>query len=1165
MLIRSFIYPLLSFSMLASAHAETPSETRHSRGGLADSLAQSMDIPAEFLVSAFVTGDSNGFAVLPSFGVIEPALGDSMAAIGTGPIGSADPRQDFDNFQPATLTVSLFAPEGVNRLSFQYNFFTSEFPNLFPPGFDVSDTLTITVTDTSGTREVARETIQSPLLRAANGSNAGGTGFEIPSQEGGPSGSTTGFQTIEVDVADNSAVLVKFEMEDRNDFFANSVVLVDSMTLGSIQVRDPNLPGDGDNLVENGRIVNDPERLMDGGREVKRAAADGVTQLLVRSRVSGPGSVEFCLDDGATAPADGGFGPVGIVGEPVRADCAEVDVEEIEDEFYAFSVYTVPDDFDDGQGAHVNAKERDIMFKSTFTAESGTTSETTDEFTIARPPVFLIHGLWSNKATWQFALASDDRFEIVLVDYSGTNDQAFAVNQGVLGRYLRLYKRPLKSLNQLAFTQVDVLGHSMGGLLTRLYTQTPNYERSENFNQGDVNRLITLDTPHLGSPFGNKIMNIRDSNPLTGFYLETILAKVTGGIPVGGATDNLAIGSAAMNSIQRTEVPSHALLGLTGQAVVDALDNSIDVAQTENNPPWAAVAFLDKLRIGPATLQGVLDGAFGGEDNDLIVGRASQEGGIVASARSIPTPENLLAGTHTFVTGSSGFSARAIELLNTPVESASFGEFPAVSSQPVTIPTSPNVSVNSVSDGIEFAFVRMDVAAGGTASISVDVIAPANVTAVNLSTPRYAFVDDSPPFEFALNIPDDAAGPLEVVAVGSNASGDVFFTTNTLTLNVTTPASLQSLSVDPPELLFSDAGESDQLGVTGQFDDMQSRILTTAGTTYVSADTSVATVSPEGLVEAVAIGRTFIEIDNAGVKEYVSVDVGPPNARPVAVAGPDQLVLTGTPVTLDAAASTDSDMAPGALQFEWNQVDGPSIGFFSPSSATLQFTPSSEAEFVFGLRAFDGQDVSAIDSVTVRAVVSNDVPVAVDDAYMADADTALVVRAPGVLLNDTDSHPLSAQLVSPPVNGTVDLTASGRVEYLPDAGFTGVDSFTYEVTDGLDVSNLATVTVTVSGSVADSDGDGVPDSADNCTLLANPGQVDTDGDGYGNRCDADFNNDCIVNVVDLGQFRMAYFGPYPLFDLNNDGQVNILDLGLFRLAFFTVPGPSGVTQVCGAP
>ena len=944
-------------------------------GDIATELAEAMDVPSEFLVSAFVTGDVSGFEVLPTFGVIEPALGDSMAAIGTGPIGDPDPRQAFDNFQPATLTVSLFAPEGVNRLSFQYNFFTSEFPNLFPPGFDISDTLTVTVTDTSGTREVARETILSPLLMAASGGNAGGTGFEIPSQEGGPSGSTTGFQTIEVDVAENSAVLVKFELEDRNDFFANSIVLVDSLTLGSIEIVDPNVPDSSENLVEGGRIVNDLERLSEDGRTVERAAADGVTQLLVRSRVSGPGEVEFCLDEGATAPADGGFGPVGIVGEPLRADCAVIDVELVDDEFYAFSVYTVPDDFEDGSGAYASEGERDIQFKATFTAESGTTSETTREFKIARPPVFLIHGLWSNKNTWQFPLADDDRFEIVLVDYSATHGQAFAVNQNVLRTYLDLYSRPLRSSRQMAFTQVDVLGHSMGGLLTRLYTQTPNYERSENFNEGDVNRLITLDTPHLGSPFGGVIQSIRDSNPLTAFYLRSILEgtpispALGGEIPVGGATDNLAIGSAALNSIGQTDVPSHALVGVSGEAVIDAIDAGIDAASVENNPPWSAVAFLNQLRTGTQTARAVLDAQFGGEENDVIVGRASQEGGITGSATSIPTPESPLFGTHTFVTSSTAFSTRAIELLNTPIESASFAEFPAVAGQPAG-PPGTNISVNSVSDGIEFATELIDVAAGQTANVSVNVMPSADVTSVTLSTQQSTLVDNSPPFEFAVTVPDDAVGPIGVLAVGSNETQDVFFATNSLTLNVTTTAQIQSVQTDPVELLFSGIGEFDQLSVTGTYSDGLDRDVTSplTGTTYSSSNPAIATVTPEGRIEAIAIGSTFIEVVQSGVTQFVSIDVGPPNERPIADAGNDRFVMTNTSVDLNASASSDPDEAPSGLSFEWNQVAGPSIGFFLPSNETISFTPSEEATYTFGLRVFDGQDGSSIDSVTIRAV-----------------------------------------------------------------------------------------------------------------------------------------------------------------------------------------------------
>jgi hypothetical protein len=44
--------------------------------------------------------------------------------------------------------------------------------------------------------------------------------------------------------------------------------------------------------------------------------------------------------------------------------------------------------------------------------------------------------------------------------------------------------------------------------------------------------------------------------------------------------------------------------------------------------------------------------------------------------------------------------------------------------------------------------------------------------------------------------------------------------------------------------------------------------------------------------------------------------------------------------------------------------------------------------------------------------------------------------------------------------------------------------------------------VVVATSIADTDGDGIPDEQDNCPALANPTQADTDGDGVGDACDA---------------------------------------------------------------
>ncbi|MFK7888430.1 MAG: DUF4215 domain-containing protein [Gammaproteobacteria bacterium] len=97
---------------------------------------------------------------------------------------------------------------------------------------------------------------------------------------------------------------------------------------------------------------------------------------------------------------------------------------------------------------------------------------------------------------------------------------------------------------------------------------------------------------------------------------------------------------------------------------------------------------------------------------------------------------------------------------------------------------------------------------------------------------------------------------------------------------------------------------------------------------------------------------------------------------------------------------------------------------------------------------------------------------------------------------------------------------------------------------------------------ADQDFDGIPDGIDNCTQAANASQLDTDGDGYGNRCDADFNDDCVVNAADLGIFRTLFFTPNSEADLDGNGITGIVDLGIFRTLFFGTPGPSA-SGSCG--
>ena len=113
----------------------------------------------------------------------------------------------------------------------------------------------------------------------------------------------------------------------------------------------------------------------------------------------------------------------------------------------------------------------------------------------------------------------------------------------------------------------------------------------------------------------------------------------------------------------------------------------------------------------------------------------------------------------------------------------------------------------------------------------------------------------------------------------------------------------------------------------------------------------------------------------------------------------------------------------------------------------------------------------------------------------------------------------------------------------------------------------AATLIAISGSVfaADSDGDGIDDPQDNCTLVANPAQRDTDGDMFGNFCDPDIAqpNDLLVNFADLNVIKDVFFSTpasanwNPDADLDGSDSVNFADLNIVKAFFFGPPGPSG--------
>ncbi len=203
------------------------------------------------------------------------------------------------------------------------------------------------------------------------------------------------------------------------------------------------------------------------------------------------------------------------------------------------------------------------------------------------------------------------------------------------------------------------------------------------------------------------------------------------------------------------------------------------------------------------------------------------------------------------------------------------------------------------------------------------------------------------------------------------------------------------------------------------------------------------------------------------------------------VAGPGVLTDDSDPDGDPISPTLVGDVAHGSLVFG---TDG---GFaYDPD-------PGYTGDDSFTYTVDDGIATSNLATVTIT--VRNGDPVAGDDAYSVHHDRQLVVPAPGVLGNDDDpdGDPLDVVVTAPPLHGTLSLSSTGRIVYLPDEGFVGVDTFSYTVSDGV-ATSTATVTLTVTNAAPVAESDSYAMAADGTlTIGTGAGVLANDDDANG--------------------------------------------------------------------
>ncbi len=612
----------------------------------------------------------------------------------------------------------------------------------------------------------------------------------------------------------------------------------------------------------------DAGRMATATSLVVGAACDGVTRLALRAIEEGPGEVRFRLLDetGGTS----GVGALGVPGQPPSETSIVVSTQEIDGVHYAFVSYRAPRDFvrspDD-----VPLRERTVRVERTFTPSFGDPRPpVVTPLRLTRPPVVLLHGLASDAGTWQWGHRSDTRFTFYEADYRFSNLASFSSNhQNWIVQHAAASGLHLVRREGYAATQADFVGHSMGGILARFHVADPiqNY-RSDNLGQGDLNRLITLGSPHAGS--GIACLAIRlGEHPVVGDFWRAV-AIVSARIDLlAPAIYDLRPPMDPGFTLPAAPVPAHAIAGTGGPAFINQATSSWILPH-----PTSFLRLLVRLHAHTAGYAHVL----GPGSHDLIVAEWSASGDLGASHTTTigySSGPPVVSGTHTNLTRAEPVWGTVASLLDASVDGPLFAPgFPQGTFHPI-----PDVCASDDDPPFELAqngSIIITSPAPGTVVQAGDIITFSAEPTGDFSPTQIYFassigseVVEGPHFSVDLTVPPQMVGTITISAMGVD---DEFLVAMADDVNISaaTDAVLIGIELSPNPVVLFDWYPQAGLRVTGIYDDGHPREIR-EGVAFVSDEPSIATVDADGLVRALREGETTVRAEYQGFQDSTEV------------------------------------------------------------------------------------------------------------------------------------------------------------------------------------------------------------------------------------------------------------------------------------------------------
>ncbi len=814
--------------------------------------------------------------------------------------------------------------------------------------------------------------------------------------------------------------------------------------------------------------------------------------------------------------------------------------------------YVAPDDFAGNDPVDLKYSFRYVTATFTVIYSNNTAEIITQLIRIVRPPLMLVHGLNSSPSgAWDnFAFTSPIGIPI---KYMSSDNYLFKYKYAVkispdasfnLNAYSLLvpessqpfddsFQGVINGMRKLGYAanRVDYVGHSMGGCVLRqaissypnIFNVTGKYVISpyKNYEMGFVHKIITLDTPHYGSPLGDLITQITPylewiiRHPLSDLYNlnANLLSSFIN--PIGNynyltlsynkfqatnAIKDLQINNSTVN-IGQTNIPSHLIAGdvfgnstIINNNVWNTFDR-IPYLTTLINLYWQEQRAIETEPLKKAKLDAFASIKLNPEraikfldyyvsdyvntpnfilDGDFIVPLKSQ----LANLESSPITDvySGFYANHILITEDLEVGDRVFQLINAPVSGPLFGTIPAnpkIKSQNIFNSTKTLVSaIDTNKVKIISPASRSNYLADSSVTIKVNIKDLANLKYVELSFQGESYLTDSifSNISFNVQVKNNTLGNQLIVAtaVYDINSDTTKFLSDTTSINVTVNQLLKGFTATPIiSYLVKNETVSPQYNAT--YETFVSIINNNDPNIGVLInDPKIITLDPlSQIFKGITIGETFAKVSYKGlsdtiyfvVKEAIDTTQIGTYAPPLANAGVSQYVNEGETITLDGSSSSDPNGKP--LTYLWTAPAG--ITLSSTTAAKPTFTApevTDNTDYPITLIVNNGTADSQADNVVINVANVNKPPVA-DAGSDQTVNGSVTVTLDGSASRDPDGNSLTYKWTSPTGITLSSTTVAMPTFIAPDV--TQITSFTFTliVNDGIVDSPSDQVIITV--------------------------------------------------------------------------------------------------------